>query len=137
MIGRNLGLVVDGVVADPDEGRRFDEHKDTEDMPEAVAAAPAAPAAAARAGPVPALEPISIYRRGHPLPHDLRARVMLYLQQGVSKQAVAHRLSISCSSVLRYQKASIAQNIAVPMVRPRGGYRSAIALLNPTGATTR
>ena len=47
--------------------------------------------------PIPALEPISIYRRGHPLPHDLRARLMalLYLlQQGMSKQAIANRLSI-------------------------------------------
>jgi transposase len=78
----------------------------------------------------PRLESINIYRRGHPLPHDLRARVMLYLQEGMSKQAIANRLSISRSSVLRYHKASLVQSQAVPTVRPRGGYRSALALLD-------
>ena len=79
---------------------------------------------------IPALEPITVYRRGHPLPHDLRARAMLLLQQGIPKQAIAKRLCISRSTLLRYQKASELQVKAVPIVKPRGGYRSAVALLN-------
>ena len=122
MSGNNLGHI-HGVDVGPDIGRNVDEYKVVDDDQLGGAAA-----AAVLAGPV--LEPISIHRRGHPLPRDLRARVMLYLQQGISKQAIASRLSISRSSVLRYQKASIAQSVAVPSVRPRGGYRSAIALLN-------
>lgn len=112
-----------GVDVGPGIRRNDDEHKAAEDdQLDADAAMPAAPQ--------PALEPISIYRRGHPLPHDLRARVMLYLQQGMSKQAIANRLSISRSSVLRYHKASLVQSQAVPTVQPRGGYRSTIALLD-------
>ncbi len=71
---------------------------------------------------VPASDPITVYRRGHPLPHDLRARVMLLLQQGVPKQTIAKRLCISRSTVLRYRKASESQIQAVPIVMPRGGY---------------
>jgi transcriptional regulator with XRE-family HTH domain len=81
-------------------------------------------------GVIPVPEPIEIYRRGHPLPQDLRARVMLYLQQGLSKQTIANRLCISRSTVSRYQKAAAEQNKAVPNVRPWGGYRSSAALLN-------
>ena len=77
-----------------------------------------------------AFEPITVYRRGHPLPHDLRARAMLLLQQGLSKQNIATRLCLSRSTLLRYQKASEAQQKAVPIGTPRGGYRAAVALLN-------
>jgi len=77
-----------------------------------------------------ALEPITVYRRGHPLPHDLRARAMLLLQQGIPKQTIAKRLCLSRSTLLRYQKASESQVKAVPIVKPRGGYRAAVALLN-------
>ena len=79
---------------------------------------------------IPAPEPIEVYRRGHPLPQDLRARVMLYLQQGLRKQTIASRLCISRSTVLRYQQAAAEQNNTVPQVRPRNGYRSSVALLN-------
>ena len=79
---------------------------------------------------LPAVEPISVYRRGHPLPQDLRARAMLLLQQGLTKQAVAKRLCLSRSTLLRYQKASEKQHRTVPLVKPRGGYRAAVALLN-------
>jgi len=74
--------------------------------------------------------PIQVYRRGHPLAVDLRSRVMLYLQQGLSATAVAHRLEISVRTVSRYKRQAIAQKLAVPMVRPRGGFRKSIALLN-------
>lgn len=76
------------------------------------------------------IEPITVYRRGHPLPHDLRARAMMLLRQGLSKQAVAKRLCLSRSTLLRYQKASEMQNKPVPLVKPRGGYRASVALLN-------
>jgi len=75
-------------------------------------------------------EPITVYRRGHPLPHDLRARAMLLLQQGIPKQTIAQRLCISRSTLLRYQKDSALQAKAVPIVKSRGGYRAAVALLN-------
>src|ERR1700738_5310307 len=75
-------------------------------------------------------EAINIYRRGRPLPQELRARVMLYLQQGLTKQSIASRLAVSRSTVLRYQKAASDQGNAIPNVKPRGGYRSAVALLN-------
>ena len=55
---------------------------------------------------------------------------MLLLQQGLTKQAVAKRLCLSRSTLLRYQKASELQHKAVPLVKPRGGYRAAVALLN-------
>jgi hypothetical protein len=77
-----------------------------------------------------AFDPITVYRRGHPLPHDLRARAMMLLQQGLPKQTVARRLCISRSTLLRNQKASRKQQKAVPVVNPRGGYRTSVALLN-------
>ena len=55
---------------------------------------------------------------------------MLYLQQGLTKSTIASRLTISRTTVLRYQKAASEQGNAIPNVKPRGGYRSAVALLS-------
>ena len=55
---------------------------------------------------------------------------MLLLQQGIPKQTIAKRLCLSRSTLLRYQKASTLQVKAVPTVKPRGGYRAAVTLLN-------
>jgi len=121
----NLGSDVDAIQLeegkyDDGEGRKVESDNPIND------------AAEPQAIPNPDLiiEPICIYRRGHPLPHDLRARVMLYLQQGLAKQAIANRLSISRSTVLRYQKTAAEQSKPIPSVRPRGGFRSAIAILD-------
>jgi transposase len=102
-----------------------DDNKEESDNVVNDVAMPIAPAA-----PGLVVQPIRIYRRGHPLPYDLRARVMLYLQQGLAKQTIAQRLSISRSTVLRYEKAAVAQSVPIPGVQNRGGFRSAIAMLN-------
>ncbi len=103
---------------------RKENNEEIVDLDAEISAAPAANHANV------AFDPITVYRRGHPLPHDLRARAMLLLQQGISKQTVAKRLCLSRSTLLRYQKASEIQQKAVPVVNPRGGYRAAVALLN-------
>lgn len=69
-----------------------------------------------------AAEPIPIYRRGHPLTHDLRSRVMRYLQQGVTKTQIATKLCISRCTVQRYEKLAVQQNQLIPSAKPRGGY---------------
>ena len=74
--------------------------------------------------------PISIYRRGHPLSIDIRSRVMLYLQQGLKPKLIAQQLQISSRTVGRYKKLADAQQLSVPVVCPRGGYRSSVALMN-------
>ncbi len=74
--------------------------------------------------------PIQIYRRGHPLAADLRSRVMLYVQQGLTAKAVAESLLISVRTVSRYKNLALTQNLSVPLVQPRGGFRKSIALLN-------
>ena len=115
------------------------------DRPENVSSASAAAAAAPRetdlgaqvllpspAGPIAPRfgAPISIYRRGHPLSIDIRSRVMLYLQQGLKPKLIAQQLQISSRTVGRYKKLADAQQLSVPVVCPRGGYRSSVALLN-------
>src|SRR5690349_8519686 len=72
----------------------------------------------------------TIYRRGHPLAYDLRSRVMRYLQQGMAKTQIALKLCVSRSTVQRYQKLAHEQTHLVPTVRPRGGYRNEVALLD-------
>lgn len=106
-----------------DLGIAADNENERKDDADGEVAAPAV-----LADPGPGLIPI--YRRGHALPQDLRSRVMLHLKEGLSKQLIANRLSISRSTVLRYEKSARAQSQEVPIARPRGGYRSSVALLN-------
>lgn len=73
---------------------------------------------------------IQVYRRGHPLPIDLRSRVMVCLQQGMTAKRIAQQLQISMRTVCRYKKTTTEQQVSVPLVRSRGEYRSSIALLN-------
>ena len=75
-------------------------------------------------------ESIRVYRRGHPLPVDLRSRIMLRVQQQMSATDIAKQLQISTRTVWRYKNAAICQQVSVPQVRSRGGYRSSIAMLD-------
>jgi transposase len=93
----------------------------------------AGPAPAIGIGPLPppvAGGVIQVYRPGHPLAIDLRSRVMAYLQQGQTSVSISKRLRISTSTITRYKKAAREQRLPVPVVRPRGGYRKEVALMN-------
>ena len=73
---------------------------------------------------------VTTYHRGKSYSNDIRARVMLLLQQHVSKAEIARRLQVSAKTVRRYQQAAMRQALSVPTPEPQGGHRSSIALLN-------
>ena len=104
---------------------------DADLLHQAVAAVPEAAHSEVVVIAAPVLnESIRVYRRGHPLPVDLRSRIMLRVQQQMSATDIAKQLQISTRTVWRYKNAAIRQQVSVPQVRSRGGYRSSIAMLD-------